>query len=492
MSQPLYPHQQGAIENACSRRFLLIIRALGSGKTAIALHIADRLLAGARDPGLLVCPAHLLRQTQAELSRWSLGLSLTVLDTNQIDSLRSGCLYGVSYDRLRLASSVLCTQKWGVVIVDEFQHAKNSATRNHQLLSHIRKHASRFVGMTGAPIQNGPREFFNIVAIVSGKCLQNELETCLAFKRHVEESWVKRFFRRLFRVRVNQGPIVGVRFPEKLKKLIEPYIDYVSEDDYIAQCNLPAIRERFTEVELERSEVQEYRKMLRKHRKKIDRLIMTDDLDDDMLASSYRRLADLRQGLLGDVQAPSSKVRRLCESVRAVSQEPGNRILVFSNFVEHGVAVISAYLSQLGIEHSIYVGGISKDAKESKVALFKSGDKPVLVLSPVGFEGLDLVGATHVYVADPHYNPAVTAQLVARATRAGSVVREVVVEHFLSTATTLEKGTIDQAIVRIARRKAEVNSLIKAALITGPGLNRTKFGGIPSVVEDSIRRKSDL
>jgi SNF2 family DNA or RNA helicase len=263
---------------------------------------------------------------------------------------------------------------------------------------------------------------------------------------------------------MNQGPVVGVRYPERLWQLVDPYVDYLPEDGYVAQCNLPSVSNTFTEVELETSELQAYQRMLRKHRRKADRMIMSDDLDDDAVASGYRRVADLRQVLLGDVGTPSSKVRSLCESVRLACQNPGSRILVFSNFVEHGVTVISEHLTRLGIQHSQYVGGISKDAKEKKVAMFKSGDKPVLVLSPVGFEGLDLVGTTHVYIADPHYNPEVTAQLVARATRAGGEVKEVNVEHFLSTARALEKGTIDQAIYRIAHRKAEVNSMIKNAL----------------------------
>ena len=122
MPESLYPHQERAVENACSRPFVLIIRALGSGKTAIALHIADRLLAGSRDPGLLVCPAHLLRQTRAELRRWAIGVSLTILDTNHIGSLSPGCLYGVSYDRLRLASSTLCAQRWGTVSTVSSKH----------------------------------------------------------------------------------------------------------------------------------------------------------------------------------------------------------------------------------------------------------------------------------------------------------------------------------------------------------------------------------
>lgn len=463
----LYPHQERAVENACSRPFILIIRALGSGKTAIALHIADRLLSRSPDPGLLVCPAHLLRQTEAELQKWVLGLSLTIVDSNAIGVFRPGCLYAVSYDRLRLAASRLCAQKWGIVIVDEFQHAKNLATRNHQVLSQIRKRAPRFVAMTGAPFQNGPREFFNLVSLVAGKPIQDVLESCLAFKRQIKESWLRRFLRRLFRLRVNQGPVIGVRDPEKLKKLIEPYIDFPKEEDYIGQCGLPIVSETTIEVDLEPSEIDQYRRLLRKHRKKTDRMFMNDELDDDRLASGYKRVADLRQALLGSVENPSSKVRKLCESVRLLCQDPRNRVLVFSNFVEHGVAVISAKLTSLGVKHALYVGGLSKEAKEKKVAMFKFGETPVLVLSPVGFEGLNLVGTTHVCVADPHYNPAVTAQLIARATRAGCGVREVVVQHFVSVAPSLEKGTIDQAILRIARRKAEVNSLIEAALNSG-------------------------
>ena len=88
----------------------------------------------------------------------------------------------------------------------------------------------------------------------------------------------------------------------------------------------------------------------------------------------------------------------------------------------------------------------------------------MLVISQVGFEGLDLGGTTHVHIADPHFNPEATAQLIARATRAGSLVKNVQVNHYLSVSEDLKNGTIDEAIVKISSRKSAVNKMLAGIL----------------------------
>ena len=86
-----------------------------------------------------------------------------------------------------------------------------------------------------------------------------------------------------------------------------------------------------------------------------------------------------------------------------------------------------------------------------------------MLLSPVGFEGLDLYGTTHVIILDPHYNPERTTQLISRAVRAYSSVSEIDVVQLLSVSKHL-KMTIDQSIVAIANRKTRLAQFLENIL----------------------------
>ena len=76
----LFPHQQEGVERAIRNGRVLLVRPLGSGKTAIGLHVAERVLSTADAPGLWISPAHLLPQLLGEKDRWGLSISIKVLE----------------------------------------------------------------------------------------------------------------------------------------------------------------------------------------------------------------------------------------------------------------------------------------------------------------------------------------------------------------------------------------------------------------------------
>jgi superfamily II DNA or RNA helicase len=460
----LFAHQQRAIEKAISGKRIIVIRPLGSGKTAIGLHIAQHVLATAPGPAMWVAPAHLLPQLVEEKQRWSLFFPIEIVPPLP-QLLVPGVLYAMSYDRFRLSHELLRRTRWKLLIVDEFQHAKNPTTQNHHLLKSLGNEAEFFVGMTGAPFQNSPYEFFNLVALVAGKPIQRKLERCLAYKYERKYSFFVRWITDFFGMRPNRGPITGIRDPSTLGTLLRPHLDYSSPRHVAGECGLPNVISEIVRVEMNPSELGEYRTRVRTHRKLIDRKFFQDDLEEEAIERGFTRVADLRQALLHTARGPSSKVLALCQHVKKIVEtHSAARIVVFTNFVERGVRVISDCLSRLNVRHAAYTGGAKIDTKVQAIESFKWGTTPVLILSPVGFEGLNLSGTTHVFVADPHYNPEVTAQLVARATRAGSSIPEVHVFHYLSYSSKLEKGTIDEIILRISQRKAFVNDMIQKVL----------------------------
>jgi superfamily II DNA or RNA helicase len=466
-SRQLFPHQREAVATALAARSLLLIRALGSGKTAIALHLADDVLASESQPALYVCPAHLLTQLEAERQLWGLPRPVRVIDAASDFRFASGSLYAISYDRLRQNRQPILSTDWSLVLVDEFHRAKNQETQNFAVLRSLRTRTKRFVGMTGAPFQNGPKEFFTLVSLIAGRSLTRRLEDCLAYRREEVGSWLTKWLRRIRGVRPNRGPVVGISDATKLRATIQQYVDYLPPQAYCGECGLPDVISNITEVPLSVKEYADYKRLQAKYRKRKQRALFDDGLADGELESACKQMSDLRQILLCHGEEPSSKTRRLCEDTKTIfGASPEHRCLIFTNFVEAGVEVIARHLQREGVPHNSFSGNTAVNDRESIVRAFKNGNVRVVVMSPVGFEGLDLVGTTHVLVADPHYNPETTAQLVARATRAGGRVKEVHVRHYVSVCEKLKKGTIDEAIVRVATRKKSVNEMIVELLAT--------------------------
>lgn len=460
----LYRHQISAIHSAVTRRHILIIRALGGGKTAIALHIVKHYLDNKQGPALLVGPAHLLNQYCSEVCKWKLGYDMSIIRTQLPVRFERNACFCISYDMLRRHRSRLIAERFPVVIVDEFQHGKNPDTHNSAIFSALRESSTSFVGMTGTPFQNGPYEFFNLLSLIAGRSLRHVCEDLLEYRIKREDSVFKLIIFKLLNRRRNRGPIVGIRSPLKLRELILRYVDYVCSTQCQEQGGIPSVCEEIRYVDIDGEELAAYTHILRKHRKRKDALFFEDSLEDESLEGVSRRLSDLRQCLLCCNSTPSSKVREIVATVRECIASTENRILIFSNFVSNGVDSISHALKRESLPHNVYTGSVNKLTREQIVHDFTSGNVRTLVLSPVGHEGLDLVGASHVLIADPHYNPERTNQLIARATRSGGSIKVVRAIHFLARSPALKNGTIDEAIWRISQRKSRVNEMIASLM----------------------------
>ena len=305
-----------------------------------------------------------------------------------------------------------------------------------------------------------------IVSVVANKSLSFDCESTLQYKR---PKWS--LFRTLmgkmgFHVkRLNQGPIVGVKNPQRLRELISRYIDYIPPEEYMQECHLPIVNEYIDRVPLNKEEITSYERVLRTYRKNRDRRFLNDDIEDDKLETSFNRLVTLRQNLLSVEGKISSKILRCVQNLKNVLSDPENRVLVFSNFVNQGLKQLSHVLENENIRFSLYEGNTSVKERKNMIKNYFSGDIPLMLLSPVGFEGLDLYGTTHIFVLDPHYNPERTRQLISRAIRAYSGVRKIDVCHYIAVAEELKQPCIDEVILKIAERKKNLAKIIESCLL---------------------------
>ena len=83
---------------------------------------------------------------------------------------------------------------------------------------------------------------------------------------------------------------------------------------------------------------------------------------------------------------------------------------------------------------------------------FKQGDDPVFLISlKAGGFGLNLTEADYCFLLDPWWNPATEAQAIDRTHRIGQT-------HPVIVYRTIARDTIEEKVVALARRKAELFS----------------------------------
>lgn len=459
----LFEHQRRAIDSCLSSSYKLVIRLPGTGKTIIMCEIVKALNLIGCTRILLLGPANLLTQYKRVFGETGI-TDLNIYSGGKIDS----GLCVSSYDMLRLYPKNALSQTWDCVLCDEFHRSKNKDTQTNKIIWKLRACAKRWYSFTGTPFQNSPYEFFELLSIVSNRTLSPKLESCLLYKYPKKKNLIRLFFEYLGArsKRLNQGPILGVDKPEIFKKIILPIVDYMPPQAYLYECKMPAFENIVKKIQLTKKELDIYNKLLRQHRKRKDIEFFKDDLNDQNISSRFNYLSDIRQMLLSHEGNPSSKMCAVLNDVISLIQEnKTSKVLIFSNFIENGLHILHKELIRSKVLCNLYDGSVGITKRNRILSEFNSGKVPIILLSPVGFEGLDIPEATDIFILDPHFNPERELQLMSRAIRAFSKNEMVTIRHYISTSAILKNGTIDEVIVRIAERKNKVNSAIKDCLV---------------------------
>jgi len=460
----LFAHQSKAIRESATFPYRLIFRLPGTGKTFIGVEILKKIIFENNSTYCLwIGPANLLKQYKDVFD--DVGLFSYYFNSSKKEFLRNACAI-VSYETFRLNIETFLDFSWDCIICDEAHRAKSTQTQINQALKKIRVKTNRFYAFSGTPFQNSPYEFFQLISLIAGKNLTNCLEQTLQYMRP-KKNFIRNFLFFLgFKMnRLNQGPIIGVKEPGKLFKLVNKYVDYIPPSQYLEECRIPLIKEHFEMVQIDDFELSAYKKVLSSFRKKKDKDFFKDGLPDENLESVFNRLSDLRQILLDPPNGGSSKILRCVQDIESILKQEGKKVLVFCNFVERGLLRLTPLLKSKKLNFGFISGKTGVSERRKLISSYMGGDIPVLLLSPVGFEGLDLYGTTHILVLDPHFNPERTLQLVSRAIRAYSEVPIINITHYVAFSDKLATTTIDESILKIAERKKKLKEIIEECLI---------------------------
>jgi superfamily II DNA or RNA helicase len=398
---------------------------LGKTVTLIALHLH-------RDAGptLVVCPASLLGNWEAEVRRFAPGVPVVRFHGTSRDVAAAGNGFVLTtYGTMRRDAETLARQRWDLVVADEAQHVKNPRTATARALRAIPSAAR--VALTGTPVENDLTELWAI--------LDWTTPGLLGSRNAFRKAWA--------------APIESGNEPAKARQfadLIGPFLLRRRKSDPGIAPELPAKTETDHPLRLTREQVVLYESFVRDTMARIERA------DEDarrglvlMLLTGLKQICNHPDHFLkrsgARLSGRSEKVDLLDELVGTVLAEDG-AVLVFTQYVAMA-RLLEGHLARAGVPHQLLHGGTPVREREAMVERFQAGEVPVFLLSlKAGGTGLNLTRADHVVHVDRWWNPAVEEQATDRAYRIGQT-RPVQVHRMVT------QGTIEEKVAELLTRK---------------------------------------
>uniref|UniRef100_UPI0030F37F5D DEAD/DEAH box helicase n=1 Tax=Nocardioides sp. GXZ039 TaxID=3136018 RepID=UPI0030F37F5D len=413
---------------------------LGKTITLIGLHL-HRVAEGRTGPTLVVCPASLLGNWEAEIRRFAPGVAVRRFHGTQRDLDVDDGFVLTTYGTMRVDAAALAQVPWDLVVADEAQHVKNPASSTARALRTIPGHAR--VALTGTPVENNLTELWAI--------LDWAIPGLLGSRNAFRKAWA--------------APIESGREPTKARQfadLVSPFLLRRRKSDPGIAPELPPKTETDHPLTLTREQVVLYEAFVRDTMERIARS------DEDArrglvlaLLTGLKQICNhpaqfLKQSGAVRLGGRSEKLDLLDEIVSTVVAEDG-AVLVFTQYVAMA-RLLESHLGKAGVPHQFLHGGTPVREREAMVARFQDGEVPVFLLSlKAGGTGLNLTRADHVVHVDRWWNPAVEEQATDRAYRIGQT-RPVQVHRMIM------RGTVEERVAELLARK---RSLADAVLGRG-------------------------
>lgn len=418
---------------------------MGLGKT---LQILSLLQNAVYRPALVVCPAVLIHNWQAECRKFTPHLAVRTLEAGSQEisgeDLATTDLLVTSYGMLR-SREWLKDWRPASLVMDEAQMVRNPDT---QIAKTVRSIAATYrFALTGTPVENSVRDLWSLMAVLAPGYLGSRQEFRDRYEKPIADRMDESVLRRLRR---RMGPFLLRR----TKKEAAP--------------ELPPKLEQVLRVPMTPDQAGLYRQVLEAGQARLaarpeDRMAM------------FTLLLRLRQiccdpGLVGKGgQSLPGKVELFRELIRELA-DGGHRALVFSQFSSM-LRRLAKQCREEGLAYC-YLDGSTTD-RAAQVEAFQAGQTPLFLISlKAGGVGLNLTAADTVIHFDPWWNPSVEAQATDRAYRIGQ-------ERPVTVYKLIAEKTVEEKILDLqARKKAVVEGTVESEEPVMEGLGTEEIRGL--------------
>lgn len=418
---------------------------MGLGKTLMTISLLWTLLKQSPygkpceiKKAIVVCPVTLIDNWKREFTRWlgSLRIRLLVVGAKtEVKDFINSSVYQVmiiGYDRLRLASEVLKKAKVDIIVCDEAQKLKNIDSKATKSILSL--NAPKRIMLSGTPIQNNLSEFYAMADFLNPGVLGKQSD----FKKDYETP-----------IQRGQDPQSTQKNREKgeerLNELIQKTKGFVLRRtaDTI-KAFLPPKTETILFCLPWQVQRETYRKLLESS--EVKESFMSLGKGEVLSAITKLKKACNSPLLLNPRQKSNSsmlsgKLAVLKLMLAKLRDETDEKVVIVSSSTKV-LDLVDMMLSHLRLT-SLRLDGTTKPADRQKyVDQFNrtgASEKFAFLLSAKsGGTGLNLIGASRLFLIDGEWNPTIDEQAMARIHRDGQK-RPVYIYRLLITGSIDEK-----------------------------------------------------
>jgi SNF2 family DNA or RNA helicase len=414
---------------------LLISDGVGVGKTISAGYIIEYCIEVLKRPVLVCCPP-VLEQKWVEELKLRFGRNVfsskskedfqSMVEEVQESLLDDPRVYILSYSsarNFRLPSNL----SFGLAVFDEIHHARNHDTILHEKLLEIAQISTFRVGLSATPIHNSVSDLVSIFSVL--------------FPRFSHEVW---------------GYVLAEIWGRKAKtKFLHPLltkfdkrklgIHFTKRSITQIEIDMPATFNRFVNAMIEKKGVSRGKEL-----------------------SAFEKMAYLRLASSGPAAFYKSMDRDILSEMldpkleslfSLIQRERQGRWLIFTEFHETAVS-IATRLERYAPR--ILSGETSFSERYLAIDEFRKNQDGILIMLPVGCEGLDLQICSRLVNYDLHWNPMVIEQRIGRIDRIGQNKPRIQIFNFVVTGSldVHMLGIMSEKIGVVSETFAEVDSFI--------------------------------
>jgi superfamily II DNA or RNA helicase len=441
----LYHHQLQGYSWLVSRSFdngprgALLADDMGLGKTLQAMClVARRREMGVHGPVLIVCPLSTMENWSREIQKFFPRLFRRVLPIRSAHMLSEGRLFDddvclTTYESLRGGLQMAAGKvNWDVLILDEAQKAKNSATITSDVVKALKTNYR--LALTATPVENTLAELWNIVDFI----VPSYLSSLAEFKDIFVHPWKS--------ATDEQKQLLANDLSERLNAVL---LRRLKED----VLDLPAKTITRTAVPMSPLQQQLYMDIV--HQMKNDEI--------KPIVAIQKLLDVCAHPVGGGLEFLNESCPKLEQTLGILrhARDRGEKCIVFANkYIMQ--EMLQEHIRRAGLGFADIINGKTNglDRQPMIDAFSSSPNKSVLILGPrAAGLGLNITAATHVIHYTRHWNPAVETQATDRAHRIGQT-RPVTVHLPIVTGQSgtsveqildkllMDKSTLARSVVR--------------------------------------------
>ena len=420
----------------------LLADEMGLGKTLqiISLLLARKEKMQNQLPSLIVAPASVIYNWQAEVKKFAPSLNVALLDGTKkererllLDAKKYDLLIS-SYQSLNRDLEAYQNLIFDVEVIDEAQNIKNQQSVTAKTVKVIKAHHK--LALTGTPIENKLSELWSIFDYL----MPGFLGSYPDFRKKYELPIVKE---------------QDKEAEDQLANMVIPFILRRLKKDVLR--DLPDKDEEIVPVKMNKKQADLYNMQTQKIIAQLN-----GQGDEDFKRSRFQILAQITKlreiccdphSLYENYHGKSNKLIATIELIKN-NLANGHKILLFSQFTAM-LDILHENLARLRLPLFTITGSTPKTKRQEQVQKFNQMAQPgvFLISLKAGGTGINLTGADVVIHYDPWWNLAAEKQATDRAHRIGQ-------KHSVKIYKMVTEDSIEERIIALQQKKAELADII--------------------------------